>query len=415
MNKLWLLYFWRLDDEKWFDVILSLVEKFAKLHEDEIHLSAVKKYLPFKIFVFGDGKYAESIQDLADEFDDVYYFGFQPLYVIARYLPNCHYCLMPSRFLETFGLSALNALSWGLPVIWPKKWWLDAFVLSELALVWNDLSWELFIKIKWLLANNEYRENYCKKWLAISNKYHQADWEKRFKSLVHSGIKKILLVSDFTTRIGGIETYVWDVQGILTKIGYQVELFGMNIPTGFVWNILRKFWIFYALLNIISAVKLGFMKKKYKPDIIWFHSSLRWLWWLSFLVGNFSLFIFDRKKELKKKKFLWKLRGQKGPKQVRAMFHDFGYVSPFPSKINNVTDIQVPLSLWSFLKSAWTKNPLLLVWLVWKYCSIVLIKKMIKKYVDKLLVPSAYMKKIISKSYKVSENKIYVLWHFVQE
>jgi glycosyltransferase involved in cell wall biosynthesis len=28
---------------------------------------------------------------------------------------------MPSEFLETFGLAALNALSWGLPVIGYKK------------------------------------------------------------------------------------------------------------------------------------------------------------------------------------------------------------------------------------------------------------------------------------------------------
>jgi len=48
--------------------------------------------------------------------------------VIEKYLSNIDYCLMPSEFLETFGLSALNALAWGIPVIGYRKGGMEKFV-----------------------------------------------------------------------------------------------------------------------------------------------------------------------------------------------------------------------------------------------------------------------------------------------
>ncbi len=41
---------------------------------------------------------------------------------------------MPSRFLESFGLSALEAISYGVPVVGYKKGGLTQFLLSEHAL-----------------------------------------------------------------------------------------------------------------------------------------------------------------------------------------------------------------------------------------------------------------------------------------
>ncbi|MDR0370171.1 MAG: glycosyltransferase [Candidatus Peribacteria bacterium] len=52
---------------------------------------------------------------------NIHYFGFQPSSKIQQYVNNVQYCLMPSEFLETFGLVALNALSRGLPVIGYRK------------------------------------------------------------------------------------------------------------------------------------------------------------------------------------------------------------------------------------------------------------------------------------------------------
>ncbi|MBQ9553746.1 glycosyltransferase [bacterium] len=59
--------------------------------------------------------------ELSNRFKQIHYFGWKPLSEVERYLKNIDYCLMPSRFLETFGLSAINVLKRGIPVVGFKK------------------------------------------------------------------------------------------------------------------------------------------------------------------------------------------------------------------------------------------------------------------------------------------------------
>jgi glycosyltransferase involved in cell wall biosynthesis len=66
--------------------------------------------LPFKLFVFGSGSREKKIQELSQTHKNIHFFGRQNLKTIKRYVENCQYCLMPSECLESFGLSALNAL-----------------------------------------------------------------------------------------------------------------------------------------------------------------------------------------------------------------------------------------------------------------------------------------------------------------
>ena len=106
-----LLYFGRLDEEKGVDGIIDMIEKFGK--ED--------KRLPFELFIFGTGKYEARLLELATQYKEIHMFGWKTIEEIKRYVINCQYCLVPSTFLETFGLTALNALTWGLPVIGYKK------------------------------------------------------------------------------------------------------------------------------------------------------------------------------------------------------------------------------------------------------------------------------------------------------
>jgi len=102
-----LLYYGRLEREKGFDALLEAV----KILQDE--------KVKFELFIFGKGSLESELLPLIGK--NVHFFGFQPLSRIKQYLENIDYCLMPSEFLETFGLSALNALSWGIPVIGYKK------------------------------------------------------------------------------------------------------------------------------------------------------------------------------------------------------------------------------------------------------------------------------------------------------
>lgn len=79
------------------------------------------KKLPFVITIFGAGKYEQAIKKLSYKDKNIHYFGFQSLDIIKQHAKQSDYILMPSLFLETFGLSALNALSRGMPVIGYKK------------------------------------------------------------------------------------------------------------------------------------------------------------------------------------------------------------------------------------------------------------------------------------------------------
>jgi glycosyltransferase involved in cell wall biosynthesis len=64
------------------------------------------------LHIFGKGAYEKKIIPLAEQYPQhIIYYGFQPLDSIKNIATQCDYCLMPSLFLETFGLSAVNALA----------------------------------------------------------------------------------------------------------------------------------------------------------------------------------------------------------------------------------------------------------------------------------------------------------------
>ena len=149
--------------------------------------------------------------------------------------------------------------------------------------------------------------------------------------------------------------------------------------------------ILLAICNDRQGTKLFFKLKTYKPDLIRYHSVLRNLGWESLWMSKF----FPAKK--------W------------MMYHDFGYVHPFPHALTHVHQIKNPLTLKHFLQSANTKNPLKLLAVLFKYCSVALIKNQLKKRIDLHLVPSEFMTDIIHKSYKISPDKIKAFPHFVQE
>ncbi|MBU0626018.1 hypothetical protein KKG31_05220 [Patescibacteria group bacterium] len=149
--------------------------------------------------------------------------------------------------------------------------------------------------------------------------------------------------------------------------------------------------MFAAICNDRQAFRLKATIKKYKPDLIRYHSILRHL-------GRSSLWA---SKNLSAQKWM--------------MYHDFGYVHPFPHALTDVHQIKTPLTLKHFIQSANTRNPLKILAVIFKFFSVKLIKKQLKKHVDIHLVPSEFMTDIIHKSYKISPEKIKVFSHFVQE
>lgn len=375
---LWLLYFGRLEKEKWFDGIMDMIELFDK----------EKRVIAFELFIFWSGSGQKRIQELAETHPNIHFFWRQSIENIKRYVENCNYCLMPSECLESFGLSALNAMKRWLPVIWYAKWGLKDFIDPQLDLIhqpWITTGQKLHQLVKQLDTSS------FKLQASNLHEYSKEYRLVRFHGLAGKNVKKILIVSDFINKIGGIETYINDVKQLLEQHGYEIELYWGTVPSWPIGKIAKYIGIVTWLGNFWEAIKLHRKIQKTKPDLIRYNSVMRYL-------GRAPLWV-SRRSSAKK----W------------MMFHDLGYFYPFPSQLTSEQQIKTPLTLKHFLSSYQTTNPLKKLAIIGKYLSLWLIKKQLQKRMDMFLVPSEFMKDITHKSHKIEDRKIEIFPHFMQE
>jgi len=130
--------FWgRLDQGKWADLMIDCLPQFLSqnnLHDWEFH-------------IFGSGYYEDQLQILSQQYSQLIIHWRSSRDQIKTVAQSWQYCLCPSTFLETFGMSALEGCKLWLPVIWPDKWWLQQFSIQNLIWLWE--SWEN--NSQWLL------------------------------------------------------------------------------------------------------------------------------------------------------------------------------------------------------------------------------------------------------------------------
>lgn len=376
---IWLIFFGRLDAEKWIQWIIDMVNLFGKDKEE----------LPFDLFVFGSWAYESHLRNLSQKYKQVHFFGRQNMDTIKRYSSLCQYALMPSECLESFWLWALTSLHQWIPVIGYAKWWLEPFIYPELDISkseWKNTWEKLYNIVKKLIKSPVKFEKNPRQ---IAKEYTINHWKQNITYLIWSKPQKIILVSDFINKIWGIETYVNDCKSILENMWHQVELFGINCPTGKSGKFFKIIWIFIWLFNIIWAHRLKNKINDFKPDIIRYHSILRYIW------------------------RMWLNQWDENIKKI-LMFHDLWYVHPFPSKLTN--ENQIPKRLWlrKFLRASRSSNPLIRIALTLKYISLRLIKRSLRNNIDTIVIPSPFMKDMISNTYNIKAEKIYLLPHFIQ-
>ncbi len=388
MPKIWFLFYGRLEAEKWFDAILDMIWIWWSKNST----------FPFDIYIFGKWALESKLVALTHKYPTIHYFWRQSLDYIKQYLPKVQYLLMPSMFLETFGLSALNSLSRWLPVIWYAKWWLTKFILPPFDLInvqWINTAWKLHNMIAQLISNPPAIN--CAALQDIALQYtadkRLENFKKIFLATGQASIswKKILMISDFKTKVWWIETYIHDSTKVLESKWYTIKFYAYNIPKSRVSKLIKYFWLLWAFINFVSFFKIKKEIKEFKPDIIRYHSTLRWMWWLSLFAS----------KNFKWKKFV--------------MYHDFGYFYPFPHSLNFVEQIKSPLSLSNYIKSAKTKNPIKIIAIFFKYISVYLIKNQLKNWNFHHLTPSDFMVDIVADSYKISKKTVQAFPHFIQE
>ena len=381
MPKIWLMVYGRLEPEKWFDSILDMISIWWNQNPS----------FPFEIYIFGKWSLESRLISLSHKYPTIHYFWRQSLDYIKQYLPKIQYMLMPSSFLETFGLSALNVLSRWLPVIGYAKWGLDKFILPPFDLTnvqWINTAWKLYNMISKIVSDPPKLN--CATFQDIASEYTPEKWFENFKK-TFGPWKKIMMISDFKTRIGWLETYISDVQMLLEWKWYEVKSYWRHLPKWRKGRFVKYFGLVWAFINFISMFNIKRTIKEFKPDIIRYHSTLRWVWWLWILAS---------------KNFEWK---------KFVMYHDFWYFYPFPHTLNFVDQVITPLTLRNYLKSANTKNPVKIIAIAFKYLSVYLIKTQLTNNWFKHLTPSDFMAEIAMRSYKIPKKDIQALPHFIQE
>jgi hypothetical protein len=376
-----LLYFWRLEKEKWFDAIIDMILRFGEDNDE----------LPFQLFVFGSGRYEKEIQQLAHKYPSIHYFWRQPRETIRRYVSNCNFVLAPSTCLESFGLVALTGLQWGIPTIGFAKWWATPFIDPALDLI--KVSWQTLKEKLYHLITRLGKEDFFTNSLPITEileNHSKENWKANIAYMLGEK-KKVLIVSDFINKIWWIETYINDAKEMLQDMGYEAELFGAKIPTGTWGKLLKYLGMFWAIANFRASIQLRYKIRKMKPDLIRYNSILRY-------IGRMPLRA-NRNTQTEK----------------RMMYHDLGYFYPFPSQLEREEQIKTPFTFSNFISSAHTRNPIKKLFIAFKYFSLKLIKNQLTETEFLHIVPSAFMKPILHKSYEIEEEKITVLPHFIQE
>jgi glycosyltransferase involved in cell wall biosynthesis len=205
----------------------------------------------------------------------VVYFGQVNGTRVTEALNRAHYLLMPSRFLETFGLSALEAIESGVPVIGFDQGGLRQFLLTEHRVPAGKGSRENFLdtvrNTDGIFSGANWRRQSLSV-MDVAKRFGKAQWMEGVRKELGPKIHKILVISDYSAPIGGIETHIRGSLDVLRDAGYEVEtLFGMegNIRS------IRYLGLLFSWANAAFAFRLWAKLRKFRPDAVWIHSEVR--------------------------------------------------------------------------------------------------------------------------------------------
>jgi hypothetical protein len=315
-----ILFASRLVHEKWVDTLIDCIESFA---ED----SELRDQIEWHICSDGDAR--DTIRELASKYQNITYYGRIGSREIQELYTQVDILFMPSRFLEMFWLTALEALNCGTPVCAPAKWGLRPFVTSELALDESrpreSFREILLRKLQWGIWK-----------LPDISVFREEDWNKKLRELF-SKSNNILIIYDYEEKIGWAEYYVELVRDSLQGIWKNVFFYGYRGQTT-VWK--RRIMFIFSIFAFWRGIELYRILKTRNIDTIWMHSVLRYIgpWWV------LAVWIYCSKNGK------YDLRDSKWEKIITYLsHHDLGLLAAFPQDITREEDIPMSWSLWDFI------------------------------------------------------------------
>lgn len=290
----------RLEEEKWVKILLEIIQ------------NSISSQKPIEYHIFWDGSYFSYFSYFDKNFVKIYW-KLDRKELFAKIQNEADFVLMPSEFLETFGLSALESLQLWVPVIGFRKWWLIDFIPQELSLNSSNPVKSFFDILE---------KNFFPK-IDIS-RFDYSVWVHDLTNLTQN-YQKILLVHDYKAKIGWAEIYVNNLKNELEKIWKKVEIFAYE------WEInskIRKKLFLKSIFSLENYQKLSQKIEDFAPDLIWSHTILRFI--------GFS--------------------GMKAIKNSEIphfiTHHDIGLFASEPSKIHNFEDIPKSPRFGSWLNKA---------------------------------------------------------------
>lgn len=359
------------------------------------HVALHSKYQWFELHIFWSWSMEQHVIEASETYQFLTYHGHQPKEEVFKIRKTCDYTFVLSSFLETFGLVALDSLAMWVPVIWYKKWWLQPFMVDRRLQVdsyqWENVHQQLLWLLDYLMTHVEpaTRQTWSTKASNIYENYHPNLRVERFRELSRLPVwSKILLVSDYAVDIGWIENLLFAMKSLLEKEWYEVEFvwYSKKVPS-------RKRYaqLLVTACNIPFALRLGSTVKAFQPDLIWWHSVHRRIWWLPV----------SMQKRYSAKQWV--------------MYHDFWLFHPFPRLVNSEHQLEqsstFPWFIKEWVKVGWWVLPLL-------FCKRVALRitRAVLSSMDMHLVPSSYMETVVQRAYPhVDRSRIKTFSHFVKD
>lgn len=248
-NTIHITYIWRLEKEKGIEIIIACIKR--SLLE--------KKNIIWHIC--GNGSYMEDLVRIADPSLILHWHLNKDQ--IDGILQQTDLVVMPSLFLETFGLVALETLTHGVPVCGFARGWLNEFIHPSLALDDKDPVGSLFH----ILDTGEYP-------LMDISRFSYDIWVSKLRELT-SWFERILLINDYIAIVGWAEQYVQNLAQSLRSIGKEVEIIGYQWNTS---SYMRKYLMVLAPFAFWRGTMISQHIQRFSPDLIWMHSILRYIW-----------------------------------------------------------------------------------------------------------------------------------------
>lgn len=342
-----ILFVGRIVEEKWIQVLIECIKKTM------IHTSFGEMV---HWHIVGEGKDFPLLEKVKNRFPEwVTLYGRMDTVQLDELRKIMHLSIVPSIFLETFGLVALESLTAWVPVCGFKKWWLIPFIPDSLAIDEINI-WESFLKIL---------DRLLFEWINPTatdlSLYEENLWQEELKLVVRD-VDSILIVHDYLAPIGGAEKYILFLKKELTALGKTVRF------AWYQWSLPRWKRIIFSLLSPFTFWHKAWIRNiinEVNPDTVWMHSVSRyiWPWWLSAIIES--------------------------GKPTLMTHHDLGLITARPSRTTDEWQISHGFVYHEFIGN--TKSPVEYLARAMKY----LILKWYWKNLEKIklhLVPSDFMK-----------------------